>query len=62
VQHSVDVFTDGVLAQRAEVDRIAKAMGVEPAWVHGHYQADKHFGPIRYLAVSCQDDTKGDAR
>jgi hypothetical protein len=58
IQHSVDNTTQGLEAQRAEVDRIAEAMGEQAAEQHGchHYGVMKHFGPVFYYAVSTQDD------
>jgi hypothetical protein len=48
----VTVYTDGTDdAKRAEVDRIARYLGVAPGHHQGLYKALRKFGPVAYQAV-----------
>ncbi|SRR6266702_3246959 len=38
---------------RAEVDRVATALGVEARWRNGYYIASRSFGPVTYEAIFC---------
>lgn len=51
-EFDVSVYAQGTdEAKRAEVDRIARGLGVQPAHQAGLYRAVKNFGPVTYQAV-----------
>lgn len=55
------VFPSGITDndKRAEIDAIAKRMGVEPRETEGgHYVAVRRFGPVQYRAVAIPHDNK----
>lgn len=63
VQYSANSYTPTVAAARAEVDRVAEAIGAEVVLDGTHYRVEKDFGEcVTYLALSIDqtDDEQAD--
>lgn len=53
LQYCADVYTGGIVASRAEVDRVAVLLDAKPYRDGTHYGAEKDFGgDVSYLALS----------